>query len=283
MSPLLPWGSPPGSSGGGGSQTPWTSNINAANYNLYSLNNLAIGTSTSPSFAGQISLGATATLSSASNNGSSIYDGNNYTVTASIGASTWRMANTTTISTGQGFATTGALYLSPTWTFNGGVLNWSLIQGTPTLSGSTPPSNSYLMYFVPNIETTGTWGLISSLYIYPGISSGVTVTKYIGIELGLSGSGTITTAVGLDIGVTQSIVGTTVYAMQVGNYQSFHQGNFQFASQTVSFGGGAGVVGIANATTAPSTTPSGGGVLYASAGALYWYGSSGTTTKIASA
>jgi hypothetical protein len=44
------------------------------------------------------------------------------------------------------------------------------------------------------------------------------------------------------------------------------------------FGSGAGVIGIANATTAPSTNPSGGGVLYATAGAGTWRGSSGTVT-----
>jgi len=53
--------------------------------------------------------------------------------------------------------------------------------------------------------------------------------------------------------------------------------------RTTSFGGGVGVVGIANATTAPTTNPSGGGVLYAEAGALKWRGSAGTITTIAAA
>jgi hypothetical protein len=50
-----------------------------------------------------------------------------------------------------------------------------------------------------------------------------------------------------------------------------------------SFGGGAGVVGIANATTVPTTNPTGGGILYSEGGALKWRGSSGTVTVIASA
>jgi hypothetical protein len=50
---------------------------------------------------------------------------------------------------------------------------------------------------------------------------------------------------------------------------------------TASFGSGANVLGISNATTAPTTNPSGGGVLYASGGALYWRSSSGTITTIA--
>jgi len=49
------------------------------------------------------------------------------------------------------------------------------------------------------------------------------------------------------------------------------------------FGGGVQVIGIQNATTTPSSTPSGGGVLYATSGALKWKGSSGTTTTLGTA
>ena len=45
---------------------------------------------------------------------------------------------------------------------------------------------------------------------------------------------------------------------------------------------GVGVL-LSNLTTAPSTNPVGGGVLYAEAGALKWRGSSGTVTTIAAA
>jgi hypothetical protein len=47
------------------------------------------------------------------------------------------------------------------------------------------------------------------------------------------------------------------------------------------FGSGVVVVGLANATTVPTTNPTGGGVLYAEAGALKWRGSSGTVTTVA--
>lgn len=51
-----------------------------------------------------------------------------------------------------------------------------------------------------------------------------------------------------------------------------------------SYGSGVGaVVYIANATTAPTTNPSGGGVLYVEGGALKFRGSSGTVTTIAPA
>lgn len=59
--------------------------------------------------------------------------------------------------------------------------------------------------------------------------------------------------------------------------------NTQFASTVGAFGGGNGVIGIANATTVPSSNPSGGGILYAEAGALKWRGSGGTVTTLAAA
>ncbi len=50
-----------------------------------------------------------------------------------------------------------------------------------------------------------------------------------------------------------------------------------------SYGGGVGVIGIADATTVPTTNPTGGGVLYTEAGALKYRGSSGTVTQLAAA
>lgn len=52
----------------------------------------------------------------------------------------------------------------------------------------------------------------------------------------------------------------------------------QLFSSSLSFGGGSGVLGVANATTTPTTNPSGGGILYADSGAGKWRGSSGTVT-----
>ena len=49
------------------------------------------------------------------------------------------------------------------------------------------------------------------------------------------------------------------------------------------FGSGSGVIGVANAATVPTTNPTGGGVLYAEAGALKWRGSAGTITTLAAA
>lgn len=48
-------------------------------------------------------------------------------------------------------------------------------------------------------------------------------------------------------------------------------------------GSGTGVIGIANASAAPSSNPSGGGYLYVNAGALTYRGSSGTVTVLGAA
>lgn len=49
------------------------------------------------------------------------------------------------------------------------------------------------------------------------------------------------------------------------------------------FGSGGGVIGLHNASTIPTTNPSGGGVLFTSSGALCYRGSAGTVTVIAPA
>jgi hypothetical protein len=56
-----------------------------------------------------------------------------------------------------------------------------------------------------------------------------------------------------------------------------------FGNGATATGGGSGVVALANATTVPTSNPTGGGVLYAEAGTLKWRGSSGTVTTIAAA
>lgn len=52
---------------------------------------------------------------------------------------------------------------------------------------------------------------------------------------------------------------------------------------TASLGGGVGVINIGNANTAPTTNPTGGGILYCEGGALKYRGTSGTVTTIANA
>lgn len=67
------------------------------------------------------------------------------------------------------------------------------------------------------------------------------------------------------------------------NHGNRFRSNTMFGSLTGAFGGGDGVIGIANRVVVPSTNPALGGVLYAEAGALKWRGSAGTVTIIAAA
>ncbi|MDQ1295202.1 MAG: right-handed parallel beta-helix repeat-containing protein [Actinomycetota bacterium] len=61
------------------------------------------------------------------------------------------------------------------------------------------------------------------------------------------------------------------------------QPNLQLLSPTKAFGGGVGVIGIANSRKAPTRAPEGGGILYVERGALKYRGSTGTVTRIARA
>jgi len=56
--------------------------------------------------------------------------------------------------------------------------------------------------------------------------------------------------------------------------------NMSLLTSSKSYGGGVGVLFIANATTVPASNPTGGGVLFVEAGALKFRGSGGTVTTI---
>jgi hypothetical protein len=78
---------------------------------------------------------------------------------------------------------------------------------------------------------------------------------------------------------------TTLYRAAAGRLKTdtaLHAGTNVLVN-TTSVGGGTGVLGMANATTAPTANPSAGGVLYVEAGSLKYRGSSGTVTVLAPA
>lgn len=60
-------------------------------------------------------------------------------------------------------------------------------------------------------------------------------------------------------------------------------GNICLGETAGSYGGGSKVVFIPDRSVAPTTNPTGGGILYSDTGALKWRGSSGTVTTIAAA
>jgi hypothetical protein len=66
-------------------------------------------------------------------------------------------------------------------------------------------------------------------------------------------------------------------------YGEFDTRNLSLCGAPKSFGGGSGVINLANATTVPTTNPTSGGILFVEGGALKYRGSSGTVTTIAPA
>lgn len=65
------------------------------------------------------------------------------------------------------------------------------------------------------------------------------------------------------------------------DYRAIEVALGNIALWNASFGSGSKVLSIGNATTVPTTNPTGGGILYVDAGALKYRGSSGTVTTIA--
>ena len=110
------------------------------------------------------------------------------------------------------------------------------------------------------------------------------ITTHRGLRVRNQGGGFVSEAIGIDV-EAQSGAGTNRGVRVLGTTQdpSIHQPSLYLFGTTPSMGGGSRVLGIANGATAPNSNPSGGGVLYAEAGALKWRGSSGTVTTIAAA
>lgn len=198
----------------------------------------------------------------------------------------------------------------------GGLTGQAYSKGTPTsatvyglyyFAGHGTSSTTTALYGVYTrvSSITGGSGAITTAYglcvdqAYWGASKPATVY---GVYVGNQGTAvaTTTTTYGQRILGQSSLAATgTTYQLYIdavtagsvkyGIYQAgsgdtnIFYGSTQLFHTTASFGGGVGVLGIRNAGTNPSSNPSNGGVMYASAGALYWRGSSGTITKVADA
>lgn len=119
-----------------------------------------------------------------------------------------------------------------------------------------------------------TLALAYGLYVASPSKLSGAISTYYAAYLGACTTATASTRIGLyeaGTGAAGDAHGNRLYS------------NTQLFSTTGSFGGGDGVLGIANARTAPTSNPTAGGVLYANGGALYWRGSGGTVTMIAPA
>lgn len=98
-------------------------------------------------------------------------------------------------------------------------------------------------------------------------------------ELAFVGASVVTTAATLAIdnqpqaGDNATITQPCAFLVMAGNVGLF--------SSTPTFGSGAEVLFVGDATTAPTVNPTSGGILYSAAGAGTWRGSGGTTTTFA--
>lgn len=97
---------------------------------------------------------------------------------------------------------------------------------------------------------------------------------------------------GSEVGDTGLFMAPTTGTMIFGPADATKRGTLRITGQNMalvagttksSFGTGDGVIFIANAQTAPSTNPTGGGVLYVEGGALKYRGSAGTVTEVGKA
>ena len=94
--------------------------------------------------------------------------------------------------------------------------------------------------------------------------------------------------IGVSSAVTTPAAGTNDF-LNIGNIitgdvsSNFNLSLLNGAATAGSFGGGVKVLFVSNATTAPTTNPTGGGILYVEAGALKYRGSGGTVTTIGAA
>ena len=94
-------------------------------------------------------------------------------------------------------------------------------------------------------------------------------TLSIGTEKG-SGGGTARVMQLITDGTARAVFEATTY-------------NTTLLANAGSYGSGSGVLFLGNATTVPTTNPTGGGILYVEAGALKYRGSSGTVTTLGAA
>lgn len=95
-----------------------------------------------------------------------------------------------------------------------------------------------------------------------------------------------TTGYGIQFNIKSSGGATNNTLVSYSNSNIGTLGDFILSGKNIgifgeSFASGDGVIFIANATSAPSGSPSGGGILYVDSGALKYKGSSGTVTTIA--
>ena len=135
----------------------------------------------------------------------------------------------------------------------------------------------------------GSVGWVSNSFVITSERAGTGASRSLVID---SGEGVQINTTGVSRWIFQTGTGhllpLTDNAIDIGanatnRSRDLHLGRNFVLNMSQSLGGGVGVMNIGNASTAPTTNPTGGGILYCEAGALKFRGTSGTVTTIAAA
>ena len=189
-----------------------------------------------------------------------------------------------------------AFYFGTGESFGGGsgVISIANVTTVPT----SLPANGIILY--ANTGSPGSLGLVATGVAFHRLAGAITIAQdtattdvaTTGITLrsqsayaSATGAHENTQNTTIDTGVPASggVAGSTILASGGITSMTVNGSGAQFGAIAPQFGGGVGVVSIANATTSPTTNPTGAGVLYVQAGALKYRGSSGTVTTLGAA
>jgi hypothetical protein len=157
---------------------------------------------------------------------------------------------------------------------NNSTLKWYLSAAAYSTTGAT---GDVMALSSTGLSVTGTLSSTASM------KSGTTGTNG-HLQLARSSDGATITNFITDgtNGIINSVIDTIFQGNTTERMRITGGGNVGIGTAD-QFGGGVKVVGLTNATTAPASNPTGGGVLYVESGALKYRGSSGTVTTIANA
>jgi hypothetical protein len=116
-----------------------------------------------------------------------------------------------------------------------------------------------------------------------GTVVGDKISLYTNAGIGFQGSRVVAyMGAGAGFGIRADVAAPAQRSSGTDKHVLWANGNAAFGS-VGSFGGGVGVVAVANAGTVPTANPTGGGIVYVEAGALKFRGSAGTVTTLAAA
>jgi hypothetical protein len=227
-------------------------------------------------------------------------------VMASVGAGVFHVshavAKTSTSATSSGIRLS-AFTVAPT----SGAAEFRALDLTMTVN-QTGTSSGACTGIYSNIVATATLGALRSLWLQKGgvdvlsikpaqaaadmVIDWNTATEYsdaikmnfrlAGAVLGTIGISSAGQSFSFGAGTGSAIVSGAAVALVSGQSGVLVETgpNVSINASSGSYGGGVRVAFVANRTTAPTSNPAGGGILYAEAGALKWRGSSGTTTTL---